>query len=307
VLAGLANSAIVAHAERDLVFHSMGVVAPPNDTFFSRQWGLRLSDFGGPWGKQHGARSVIVAVVDTGVDASQPDLAGVVLPGFNVITGTTDTSDQNGHGTAAAGVIAALANNGIGGAGVCSACLILPIKAMGANGTGDTAQVAAGIVKAANLGAKVINLSLGAPQSLDTLQQAVNYATAKGAVVLAAAGNSGVSTTFFPAGYSNVISVAGSNPSDRLYGWSNYGSWVSVAAPGCNVAPLIHGGYGLFCGTSSATPLVAGLVGLTLSVKRSARPAQVTKAIDQAAKRIHAKVEFGRIDAGAALARILGS
>jgi subtilisin family serine protease len=304
VLSALARSPLVAHAERDLVFGLQSLA--PNDAFYSLQWGLSLGGFSNAWNSTHGSRSFVVGVVDSGVDATQPDLAGVIMHGVDLVDGTGSTNDQNGHGTAVAGVIAARADNHIGGAGVCWTCKILPIKVTGADGKADTAVVAQGIVKAADLGAKVINVSMGAPQQIDALQQAVDYAASKGAIVLAAAGNSGGSTKFYPAGYPNVISVAGSDKNDRLYGWSNRGSWVSVAAPGCNVAPLLdHRGYGEFCGTSSATPLVAGLVALVLSERPGATSAEVGTAIDRAAKRIHANVRFGRIDAGASLARIL--
>src|SRR5438477_31328 len=135
------------------------------------------------------------------------------------------------------------ANNSLGGAGVCWACQILPIKAAGASGTADLATVAAGIVRATDLGARVINLSLGAPEAVDVLRQAIDYATSKDAVVVAAAGNNGLAEPFFPAAYPNVIGVAATDQSDRLYSWSEHGSWIQVAAPGCNIAPAPGGGY----------------------------------------------------------------
>jgi subtilisin family serine protease len=246
---------------------------------------------------------VLVAVLDTGVDASQADLAGALRSQID-LTGGGAGGDDNGHGTAVAGVIAALANNGVGGAGVCSACSILPVKVMGANGNGDLATVAAGIVKAADAGARVIDLSLGGPVGLDALQQAVTYANGKGVLVVAAAGNSGLAAPFYPAGYPGVIAVAGSNQSDRLYAWSEHGPWVTVSAPGCNVAPLLHGGYGNFCGTSSATPLVAGLAGLMVARHPQATNAQLTTAIERSAHRLRAGVRYGRISAAAAIAAV---
>jgi len=295
-------SPLVLHATRDEILHVLGSV--PNDTFFSYEWGFRQAGFGTIWRRPSAARPVIVAVIDTGVDATQPDLAGVVRPQIDLVDGGSSTGDDNGHGTAVAGVIAALANNGVGGAGVCGACSILPIKAMGSNGNGDLATVAAGIVKAADMHARVIDLSLGGPQGLDALAQAVAYANSKGAVVVAAAGNSGLATPFFPANYPGVISVAGSNQADRLYSWSEHGPWIAVSAPGCNVAPLLQGGYGQFCGTSSATPLVAGLAGIIVAAHPSATNARVASAIERTAKRISAGVRFGRISAASALAAV---
>jgi len=249
----------------------------------------------------HAARPVVVAVVDTGVDGTQPDLAGVVLSGVNLVSPDAAQTDDNGHGTSVAGVIAALAGNGIGGAGVCGSCSILPIKVMGANGKGDLATVAAGIVRATDMGARVIDLSLGGPQGIDPLKQAVAYANSKGALVVAAAGNSGLGIPFYPAGYLNVLSVAGTDQRDRLYSWSERGKWVRITAPGCNVSPLLHGGYGRFCGTSSATPLVAGLAGLMLAESPHATSAQIFGAIQKTARRIGQSIQFGRINAGAAL------
>ena len=298
--ASLDASPLVTHTTRDEVLHVFGSL--PDDAFFSYQWGFREAGFGTIWNRPSASRPIVVAVVDTGVDATQPDLAGVVLPEVDLVPGDTSTGDDNGHGTAVAGVIAAIANNGIGGAGVCSACSILPIKVMGSNGNGDLATVAAGIVRAADMHARVIDLSLGGPQGLDALQQAVAYANSKGAVVVAAAGNSGLATPFFPAGYPGVISVAGSTQTDGLYPWSERGPWIAVAAPGCNVAPLLQGGYGQFCGTSSATPLVAGLAGLILAAHPRTTNTRLAAAIEQTAKRAHTGVRFGRISAAAALA-----
>ncbi|HLY94520.1 MAG TPA: S8 family serine peptidase [Gaiellaceae bacterium] len=298
VAATLARSPLVSGVDRDEVFHAMGKT-PATSTIFSQQWGLELAGFTTALQQVRGSSSLIVAVVDTGVDAAQPALAGAVLPGLNLVSGGTNANDDNGHGTAVAGVIAARAANGA--VGVCSACSILPIKVLDANGNGDLAAVATGIARAADLGARVINLSLGGPEGLDVLQQSVDYAESKGAIVVAASGNSGSSSPFYPAGYPTVLSVAGTDQTDHLYPWSDYGPWVRVTAPGCNVAPLVAGGYGEFCGTSSATPLVSGLAALALSATPAPSTAQVVDAIQTTAQRIPANVQFGRIDAAAAL------
>lgn len=300
VLAALDRSRLVAHATRDELVHVLGGF--PNDPYFSYQWGFRLAGFSTLWQSTQGPRSVLVAVVDTGVDFGQPDLAGAVRPGVDLVNPGGTGSDDNGHGTAVAAVIAALANNGVGAAGVCGRCSILPIKVMGKNGNGDLGTVAAGIVRAADMGARVIDLSLGGPAGQDALQQAIAYANSKGALVVAAAGNSGRTTTFYPAGYPNVLSVAGSNPQDRLYSWSEHGPWVHVTAPGCNVAPLLSGGYGTFCGTSSATPVVAGLAGVLLSANPQLTNAQLIRLIQSTARRIKTGAQFGRIRAVSALA-----
>src|SRR5206468_13102282 len=184
---------------------------------------------------------------------------------WDFIGNDADPPDDHGHGTAVAGVIAARANNHVGGAGSCWRCLVMPIKVLDSKGSGDDTVIAAGIVWATDHGARVINLSLGGPGTSVELTNALAYATGKGVMVVAAAGNSGTTTQFFPAADPRAISVAATTVTDRRYSWSNFGPWVRVAAPGCNVAPILAGGYGNFCGTSSATPVVAGLVALELS------------------------------------------
>jgi subtilisin family serine protease len=143
---------------------------------------------------------------------------------------------------------------------------------------------------------------------VDILQQAIDYATGKGAVVVAAAGNNGLAAPFYPANYPGVIGVAATDKTDKLYSWSEHGPWVQVSAPGCNVAPGANGGgYVDFCGTSSATPLVAGLAALALSVQPKASPAQVAAAIEETTRPVQADLLHGRIDANATLNAISGT
>jgi hypothetical protein len=298
----LRASRFVAGAGKDAVVELLDTV--PNDTDWSAQWGLRRIDLPSAWDLTRGSAQVVVAVLDTGVDFEQPDLQGALLAGSNVLDPARAASDDNGHGTAVAGIIAARANNHSGIAGICWACSILPIKVLGADGTGDTAGVAAGIVRAADAGARVISMSLGGPVDDPTLDAAVAYATGKGAILVAAAGNNGGTAPFYPAASPGVISVAGTDESDRLYSWSNFGGWVQVAAPGCNAAPALSGGYVLFCGTSSATPVVAGLTALALSVQPTAGREAIVGAIESGATRIGDGVSRGRVDAAATLAAL---
>ncbi|HEY8776775.1 MAG TPA: S8 family serine peptidase [Gaiellaceae bacterium] len=151
-------------------------------------------------------------------------------------------------------------------------------------------------------GARVINLSLGGPGSSVELSNALAYAGSKGVIVVAAAGNAGVTTQFFPAADVHAISVAATTVADRRYSWSNFGSWVRLAAPGCNIAPILGGGYGTFCGTSSATPVVAGLVALELSAQPAATAREAEDALARAAVPLPGFVQYGRIDAGRTLA-----
>jgi thermitase len=268
------------------------------------QWGLRQLDLPRAWDITQGEASVIVAVVDTGVDATHPDLRDAVLPGLDVASGGIDAGDDEGHGTAVAGIIAARTNNGAGQAGVCWSCKLLPIKVLDASGVGDSSIVAAGIVRAVDLGARVINLSLGGPTSTQALADAVAYAQQKDVVVVAAAGNAATATPFYPAAYPGVVAVAASDPGRRLYPWSDYGDWVALAAPGCNVAPGLGGGYVDFCGTSSASPIVAGLAALAISAVPTATSAAIAAALEKSSLPIGQGVRYGDVQAAGTLAAL---
>ena len=151
-------------------------------------------------------------------------------------------------------------------------------------------------------------MSLAGSSGGTTLQNAVSYALAHDVVVVAAAGNNGNTSPMFPAYYSGVLSVAGTQSNDTLYPWSTYGSWVDVAAPGCDASTTKSGGYtSSFCGTSAATPVVAGVAGLARSLNPSATTAQIVSAIESSAVNIGSVIAYGRVDAGAALATLGGT
>jgi subtilisin family serine protease len=294
LIAGLlVSAALVVPARPAAATHADAI--RPNDPGYARQWGLAKTRVNEAWSAGKGNRRVVIAVVDTGVSAVS-DLAGRVLPGYDFVNGDTNPADDNGHGTMAAGVIAASGYDGQGVAGVCWACRILPVKVLDAKGEGGYDKIVAGIRYAADHGATIISLSLGAADDDSALRAAVAYAQGKGSLVIAAAGNSGKSTQHFPAAYPSVLAVGGVDQADKRYIWSNYGSWVDVAAPGCNVAQKPSGAIGDFCGTSSATPFVAGVAGLLASTDPAPTTAQIRAAL------IASKVRpSGRIDALAAM------
>jgi subtilisin family serine protease len=301
VRAALRRSGLVDAAQRDPILQAFDTT--PNDTLWPSQWGLRELDLPRAWDLTRGVPSVVVAVVDTGVNASHPDLRAAVLPGLDVTSSGGGTGDPEGHGTAVAGIIASRTDNVTGQAGVCWSCELLPIKVLDASGVGDTSVVATGIVAAVDLGARVINLSLGGPTPTQALADAVAYAQQKGVVVVAAAGNSATAAQFYPAAYPGVVAVAATDPGRHLYAWSDYGDWVSVAAPGCNVAPTLSGGYSDFCGTSSATPIVAGLAALAISAAPAATSAQIVAALENGALPIGG-VRYGSVQAEQTLAAL---
>jgi subtilisin family serine protease len=298
-LDSLRTSPSVASASQELLAEALDT--SPDDNDWPRQEGLRVVGFQKAWDVTQGSSRVIVAVIDTGVDAGHPDLRGALVPGYDLVSGDADPADDHGHGTAVAGVIAARSNNHEGLAGICWRCSVMPIKVLDASGSGDDTLIAAGIVWATDHRAQVINLSLGGPGASQELSNAIGYAAGKGVIVVAAAGNSGTTTQFFPAADPRSVSVAATTVADHRYSWSNFGPWVRVAAPGCNLAPLLGGGYGTFCGTSSATPLVTGLIALELSAEPAATAEQVEQALVRAAVPLPELVQYGRIDAGKTL------
>ena len=295
----LRRSPLVEVAQREIVLSS--VEAAPNDFDWPAQWGLRRTGFPEVWEVSRGSTRTIVAVVDTGVQASHPDLMGSVLPGFDFVHDETNALDDHGHGTAVAGIVAARANNAIGIAGACWTCMVLPVKVLDRDGTGLTSDIAAGIIWAAKRGASVINLSLGGFGTTVALTDALAYAAERDIVLVGAAGNDGSSARFYPAADDRVIGVAATNPRDHLYPWSNRGAWVDVAAPGCNPTLWRGSGYAALCGTSSASPVVAGLAALIRSAKPKASAEEVADQIRQSAIPGLPDAERGRINAARAL------
>lgn len=240
----------------------------PDDTYWAQQESLRTIGAPAAWSTSTGSSSVVVAIVDSGVD-EVPDLAGRVLPGYDFVNGDADAADDFDHGTAAALVAAAEGNDGFGAAGLCWTCLVLPVKVLDADGAGVMSDVADGIVWATDHGADVINLSLGGPDDEPAVTAALQYAFAHDVVVVASAGNDGRSDRSYPAAAAGVVSVTGiSTPQRTLHPLGRRGpTWVDLAAPWCNWVVL--SGPGTFCGTSSAAPVVSGIAALA----RAARPA----------------------------------
>lgn len=274
VLAQLRADPRVAYAEPEYRLHALRT---PNDALYAQQWALPRIGAPAAWDTTTGVADTIVAVIDSGVDAAHPDLAGRVLPGYDFINSDADASDDNGHGTFTAGIIAGAGDNGIGVAGVCWQCRILPVKAINAEGDGTSVTIALGVRWAVDHGARVINMSLGGDRNPQVLRSAIAYAESKGALVVAAAGNEAQvgNPTEYPAGYDSVLAIGATDQQDAHAPFSNFGSYVDLAAPGVGILSTIPGGYRAEDGTSTAAPFVAGVAGLLVSLNPALRADQL--------------------------------
>ena len=276
--------------------------ALPSDPL-ATSWTYGAAGLPGAWELTTGSPAVVIAVVDSGVDGSHPDLAGALEAGYDFVDGDTSATDSQGHGTAVAGIAAARANNVIGAAGVCWRCLIMPLRVIGPEGYAPNARTAAAVDYAVEHGAAVVNISLYGENLNTRLQDAVRRARAAGVVVVAAAGNEGGRLREYPAAYPPVLSVGATAEDGRLTSYSSRGDWVKLAAPACAPTTQLGGGFGAGCGTSGATPVVAGIAALLRARAPFATVGAIETALARTAKPV-AGVRFGRVDAFEALRQL---
>jgi thermitase len=235
----------------------------PNDPRFVEQTGMKRVKVEQGWDLGKGSSTVIVAVIDTGVQLNHPDLVGKLVPGFDYSDNDADPSDFDGHGTHCAGNVGAATNNGVGIAGAGYNCKVMPIKIF-PNAT--ITAVINGIKHAADNGAKVLSMSFGGYGFAQSEQDAINYAWNKGCVMVASAGNDNTTQAHYPSDMDNVISVGASDDLDQKADFSNFGSGVDVAAPGVNIMSTYLGSsYAAVSGTSMSAPITAGVVGLLVA------------------------------------------
>ena len=273
-------------------------LATPNDPRYSSQYGPQRIQANLAWDIWQPQRTVYIAILDTGIDANHEDLnrkmrrhSNGQVYGYNTWNNNTDTTDRNSHGTHCAGIAAADINNSRGIAGVAAwnpsvpnshtYVQLMPVKVLSDSGSGTWDSVARGITWAADNGAHILSLSLGATSGSQQLQNAVDYAWNRGCLVVAAAGNGGSSSPVYPAFYTNCIAVAATDSTDFLASFSQFGSWVDIAAPGVAVLSTIpNNGYTSYDGTSMACPHVAGAAAVLWSHNPSLTNAQVRSALE---------------------------
>lgn len=269
----------------------------PNDPMFPTQYAPQLIQAPRAWDLMRGAPTTIIAIVDTGVDYNHEDLVGKIVPGYDYVNNDTDPMDEDAHGTHCAGIAAGNTNNGKGIAGIAPNCSIMPVRVLGPTG-GTSEWVANGIIFAADNGAKIISLSLGSGGASTVIQDALKYALSKGSLPIAAAGNHGTTQKFYPAAFPECLSVAAVNNRDQRAGFSAYGDWVQVAAPGAGILSTIPGNkYAAFDGTSMACPAVAGLAGMIKAAAPTYTPAQLRARIESTTDFVGDFVTKGRVNA----------
>lgn len=263
----------------------------PNDEFYHLQYSLSQQNISRVWNVARGA-DTLVAVVDTGVDHSHPDLKGTVIDSpdmtftkkwYQFGKKNPGSMDRDGHGTHVAGIIGAIANNNIGVAGVAPSTKILGVKVLGENAT--MYSVMKGIAYSVNQGAKVINLSLGGALT-DSVERAFyeEDLARHNVLIVSAAGNDGIANMGFPASFKNVMAVGSVNQTQKLSTFSCYGYGMSVVAPGEGILSTFPGGtYAMIDGTSMATPFVSGAAALVWSKHPQWTAQQVRQRLEQTA------------------------
>jgi subtilisin family serine protease len=275
----------------------------PNDFWFASEWHLPKIAAGNAWPITTGSSSITIAICDTGVDATHPDLAPKVVPGWNVYNNNSDTADVHGHGTQVAGAAASCSNNGIGVASVAWGCLIMPIRISDLAGNATYSTIASGITWAADHGARVANVSYIATDS-STVRTAAQHMQSRGGVVTVSAGN--YSTFDSAPDNPYVLTVSATDISDVLSGFSNYGNNIDLAAPEAVYTTTRGGGYSYQGGTSFSAPIVAGVAALVLSAKPNLTGAQVQDILKQNADDLgvsgwDSNYGWGRINAARAV------
>jgi subtilisin family serine protease len=284
----------VEAAELNYVVRALVDPVIPDDTYYGSQWALGDSAAGNidaphAWALETGSTGQVIAIIDTGVALAHVDLDAKIVPGYDFVNDDSDPSDDHyaSHGTHVAGIAAAETDNSQGVAGISWGASIMPIKVLASNGYGTFYDVIEGIYYAVENGADVINMSLGArqggisPEELTSLQEAINHAHASGCVVVAAAGNS--YEVHYPAACDNVMAVAATYSNDNQYG--SDGPEMDVAAPGVSIwSTKRYNSYGYMTGSSMASPHVAGLASLVLSLRPDYSPDQVKSLIENGAE-----------------------
>ncbi|HEY5883101.1 MAG TPA: S8 family serine peptidase [Pyrinomonadaceae bacterium] len=301
-------------ARPEIEFAELDVVVPPaevvpNDPWYTGwQWHLPKISAPSSWAQTTGSETVTIAILDTGIDKTHPDLVNKVVAGWNVYDNNSATDDVNGHGTNVAGVAGAQSNNAMGVAAVCWNCKIMPVRISDTAGNASYSAMASGLNWAANHNARVANISYMASGS-STVRSAAQYFQSKGGVVTSAAGN--YSTFDSAADNPYILTVSAADINDAPSSFSNYGNNIDVAAPEGSYTTAKGGGYAYAGGTSFASPVIAGVAALIISANPVLTPAQVQDILKQSADDLGAagwdtRYGWGRVNAARAVCTVMG-
>jgi hypothetical protein len=304
VVAKLARRPELKFAELD---RKVAVAMDANDPYIGSAW--HIAKIGAPsaWDRSQGA-GVTIAILDTGVNLAHPDLKDRLVPGYNVQDNNTDVSDLCGHGTAVAGTAAASTNNALGVAGIAGGARIMPVRIAFKDTTGCQAYlstIASGITYAADNGARIANVSFVGITGSETVKSAARYMKGKGGLVFVSAGNNNIDENVAPD--PAFVVVSSTDSADNRSGFSSWGSFVSLAAPGSGIWTTDNAlGYSAWNGTSFASPVSAGVAGLMMAARPDLSGAQVesllySTAVDLGAAGRDPIFGYGRVNAAAAV------
>ena len=279
VLEALSHNPKIEFAETDAV---LAPALTPNDPYYSMEWHLAKIQAPLAWDVTTGSETVTIAILDSGINSAHPDLAGLVVPGWNFYDNTADTTDVTGHGTAVAGQACTLGNNGIGIAALAWGCKIMPLRVADPNGYTSDSLIAAGLTYAADHGARVANASFSISGVSSTLSSAAQYFQSKGGVFTGSAGNEGAFDSSPDDPY--VLRVSATDQNDLIASFSSTGNSLDLCAPGVSIVTTTKsGGYGYGTGTSASAPIVAGVAALMISANPALTGPQVQDILKQTA------------------------
>lgn len=280
-VAGLPTSAPVAGPQ-----YMPLATGAPNDPIYPQQWAIPQIQLDQAWNISTG-KDLTIAFLDTGVSKGHPDIGNKVVDGYNFVKDNADYQDDFGHGTFTAGIAAADTNNGIGIAGVCWACKVMSLKVLGSDGSGDSSGFVRALHYAADKGVRVISISAGDEQRDTDMGDAVNYAWSKGAFIAASSGNKPDGKPNYPAGYDNSMAVGATARLDAFTGFSSFGPYVDITAPGVGIWSSIwesgNDTYNAENGTSASCPFVAGVAALMFSVNPNLSNQQIRDILENSA------------------------
>lgn len=258
----------------------------PNDEQYvaGQQWGVTQIKAEQAWDITTGSDSIVITILDTGTANDHPDLDGKVIDGYDFINNDNNPYDDHGHGTYTAGIAAAVSNNGTGVVGISWGAKIMPVKVLSSEGSGSEAGIAEGIRWAVDHGTRIISASLGGDSPDPIMGDAVQYAHDHNVLFVASSGNNPDGNPNYPAGYDTVLAVGATGRSDTFTGFSSYGRYVDVTAPGVGILSTGWDGgdltYEYGNGTSASCPFVSGVAALVWSVNPQLTADQVKQIIE---------------------------